>query len=582
MLRACAYDVCIISLLFFYLPSVVPQNAGAVLRIDASGVNYDGPLNHDNNGLSPMSPEARVLVTTHGSYPEGIHNWHGAAASADGTIVSIPNNVDTVLCIVPALQPAYPPAATSSDEDTKSTTQLPEPELYILEGQTPNDIATGRHRTDKKYKYLGAMSGTDGHVYCFPSGSERVLQVDTVNRIARSVGPNLRDAKMERLYQNKWQNGLTTKQEGCVYAIPLAAETVLRIRTGAPEGEDDIINQVVVSTWQLPEPSNVLEKWEGGVLASNGIMYCMPNNHKAVLQIVPSCLPSREALHRANDEKEKEHERSREVQKQQRQLEIAKKKAIKEKKRAERIKKRKTERINKKNGVDPEEKKDEDTTTATQESKRKVAQAQQFTANKNDVATKDGIPFKYTAGIPTLRSSAHRVKYSLSHRQKTNPNPKTSDGKMTNTTFLPADLCKEDVLTYSTAEYDFHGSVIDMLQRCDQDLVGTFRTLADGTNLPIKLDNFTVPLTTFKRKCQKGKLEERQHYLSEMVASDTQFLNLFDKFVVNKVLPHMKARLVTAGAHDNSNKPITFHYQRPPTLRIQPGESAFVLLYHMN
>lgn len=563
----------IISLLFFFyhILFIVPQNAGAVLRIDASGVNYKGELHHDNNDLSPSFPEARVLVTTHGSYPEGIHNWHGAAASADGTIVSIPNNVDTVLCIVPALQPAYPPAATPEDGDTKSTTKLPEPELYILEGQTPNDIATGRHRTDKKYKYLGSMSGTDGNVYCFPSGSERVLQVDTVNRIARSVGPNLRDAKMERLFQNKWQNGLTTKQEGCVYAIPLAAETVLRIRTGAPEGEVDNINQVVVSTWQLPEPSNVLEKWEGGVLASNGIMYCMPNNHKAVLQIVPSCLPSREPLHRANDEKEKEHERLREVQKQQRQLEIAKKKAIKEKKRAERIKKRKTERINKKNGVDPEEKKEEESTTATQESKRKVAQAQQFTANNNDVATKDGIPFKYTAGIPTLRSSAHRVKYSLSHRHKTNPNPKTSDGKLTNTTFLPADLCKEDVLAYSTDEYDFHAAVIDMLQRCNQDLVGTFRTLADGTNLPIKLDNFTVPLTTFKRKCQKGKLEERQHYLSEMVASDTQFLNLFDRFVVNTVLPHIKTRLVAAGAHDSSNKPIAFHYQRPPTLRIQPG-----------
>jgi len=69
-----------------------------------------------------------------------------------------------------------------------------------------------------------------------------------------------------------------------VYAIPLAAETVLRIRTGSHEGEDDNINEVVVTTWKLPEPSNILEKWEGGVLASNGVMYCMPNNHKAVLQ----------------------------------------------------------------------------------------------------------------------------------------------------------------------------------------------------------------------------------------------------------------------------------------------------------
>ena len=330
------------------LRCTVPQNAGGVLRIDASGVNYDGPLQHDTNDLPPNSPEARVLVTTHGSFEEGLHNWHGAAASDDGTIVSIPNNVDTVLCIVPALKAAYPPPTSSADttKDESKSTSLPEPELYILEGETPTDIATGRHRNDKKYKYLGAMAGTDGHVYCFPSGSERVLQVDTVKRIARSVGPNLRDANMERLFQNKWQNGLTTRQEGCVYAIPLAAETVLRIRTGPPEGENDNINQVVVTTWKLPEPSNVLEKWEGGVLASNGVMYCMPNNHKAVLQIVPPCVPSREALHRANDEKEEERERARELQKQQRQKNIEKKKAEKAKKRQLRIERKKNEKKN--------------------------------------------------------------------------------------------------------------------------------------------------------------------------------------------------------------------------------------------
>ena len=287
----------------------IPQNASGVLRIDASGVNYNGPLiHHDHNSGSelypPNSPEERVLVTVHGTYPPNQHNWHGAAASTtpDGTIVSVPNNVDTVLCIQPSSKSAYPPT-------TMSPPKWEEPELYILEGQTSSDITTGRHRTDGKYKYLGAMAGTDGCVYCFPSGSERVLQVDTVKRIARSVGPNLRDNDMERLFQNKWQNGLTSVNEGCVYAIPLAAETVLRIRTGVVTDN----YEPEVTTWKLPVPSNVLAKWEGGVLASNGVMYCMPNNHKAVLQIVPYCLPSRESLHRVNDEREKEREAVREM-----------------------------------------------------------------------------------------------------------------------------------------------------------------------------------------------------------------------------------------------------------------------------
>jgi hypothetical protein len=532
-------------------------------------VNYSGDVDHDNNGLPPSSPEARVLVTTHGSYPLGGHKWHGAAASADGTIVSVPANADTVLCIVPASEAAYPP------------TSAPEPELYLLQGEAPGDIATGRHRDDSKYKYLGAMAGTDGHVYCFPSGSERVLQIDTGRRTARSVGPNLRDEGLERLFQNKWQNGLTHYSEGCVYAIPLAAETVLRIRTGPPgdgpneEGEDEKYTEPEVTTWKLPMPNQTLEKWEGGVIAKNGIMYCMPNNHKAVLQIVPPCVPSRQALHRARDEKEKERERAREAQEQTRQQEIEKKKAEKEQKRQQRLARNQNQS---KDGEDAtsaprEEKKDGDATIQSNTS-TKTAES----INNKDTVTRDGVPFKYHTGIPTLRSSAHRVKLPLKQR-KHDPNPKGKDGSATNTTFLPAELCKEDVLKYSAEAYDFHTAVSNMLRGCDENLVGTFRSLADGTEVTPKLDNFVVPLKSLTRKCQKGNLERAQTYLSDVVVGNAQFLSLFDNFVEGKVLPHFKERLQAAGTHPRG-EPITFYYQRPPTLRIQPGPARALVRAH--
>jgi len=561
----------------------IPQNAGGVLRIDASGVNYNGDVKHDNNGLPPASPQARVLVTTHGSYPVGEHSWHGASASADGTIVSIPANADTVLCIVPALEAAYPSSGSKANP-------MPEPELYILEGQSPSDIATGRHRDDKKYKYLGAMAGTDGHVYCFPSGSERVLQVDTKSRIARSVGPNLRDEGMERLFQNKWQNGLTTKQEGCVYAIPLAAETVLRIRTGPPNDDlgnkicDQGISEPEVTTWKLPLPNKTLEKWEGGVIAANGIMYCMPNNHKAVLQIVPPCVPSREALHKARDDKEKEREKAKYDQKQKRLKDLEKKKTEKGKKRQQRMEKKKNERNSRGEAglALDEEKKDEGTANQSKASEStnqsKVLTQTSESILNGDKVTHDGIPFKYRSGIPTLRSSAHRVKYALSHRTP-NPNPKDNDGKLAKATFLPEALCKEDILAYSTDEYDFHAAVVKLLLRCDEETVGKFRTLADGTHMTPKLDNFAVPPISMKRKCQKGQLEQAQEYLSEVVTSDSQFLDVFDSFVVNKVLPHFKARLQAAGAHQKDD-PITFYYQRPPTLRIQPGPARALVRAH--
>ncbi|KAL9184364.1 LOW QUALITY PROTEIN: hypothetical protein ACHAXT_002450 [Thalassiosira profunda] len=533
----------------------IPQNAEGVLRIDASGVQYSGDVAHDNNGFAPDSPEARVVVTTHGSYPLGGHKWHGAAASADGTIVSVPNNVDTALRIVPALEAAY------HTPDRKAQT-IPEPELYVLEGQASGDIATGRHRDDNKYKYLGAMAGTDGHVYCFPSGSERVLQVDTVKRIARSVGPNLRDEGMERLFQNKWQNGLTHEEEGCVYAIPLAAETILRIRTSGNEDNSD----PEVTTWKLPLPNKTLEKWEGGVIASNRIMYCMPNNHKAVLQIVPPCVPSRKALHQENDRKEKERERARELQKQERQLEREKKQAEKERKRQQRIERKKNEKKGgEAAGLAAEEEKKEDDATGSQ---RKAS-----TKAVLPKATPDGVPFKYTTGIPTLRSSAHRVKYSLGHR-KHDPKPKVGDG----TAFLPPELCEEDVLPYNADEYDFHGAVVALLQKCDKELIGTFRGLADGTVLAPRLDNFVVPVKSLTRKCQRGKVDKAQRYLSDAIASDAQFLDLFDRFLVDVVLPHFKRRLERAG-HD-SEQPITFYYQRPPTLRLQPGPARSQVRAH--
>lgn len=569
----------------------VPQNAGGVLRIDASGV-----VNCNNESLSSSSPEARVLVTVHGSYPPGKHNWHGAAASSDGTIVCVPNNVDTVLCVVPALNAAYSPSQPYDDRQKQQLVSPPEPELYILEGQSSSDIATGRHRNDGKYKYLGAMAGTDGHVYCFPSGSERVLQVDTCRRIARSVGPNL--VGYERLSQNKWQNGLTSKLEGCVYAIPLAAETVLRIRTGpsssgGEQQQSQLLNgdEPEVTTWKLPQPNNVLAKWEGGVLAKNGIIYCMPNNHKAVLQIVPPCVPSREALHRAQDEEEKERERAKAVQKQLRQQEVEKKKAEKEKKRQQRIERKnddkKTKSLEAKGLVKMENESKTDCGASSQDEAQPHHSIQNDKADHlthNEEFTPDGVPFNYKTGIPTLRSSAHRVKFSLDHREH-NPNPKSKTGNSTNTTFLPEKLCNEDIFSYSTDEYNFHDAVIEMLKRCDESLVGTFRSLADGTCVIPRLDNFVVPPVTLTRTCQNGKLEAAQEYLSDIVDSDSEFLALFDRFVVERVLPHLKKQLCLCLLEEDNNtssfdEPVTFYYQRPPTIRIQPGPARALVRPH--
>jgi hypothetical protein len=149
-------------------------------------------------------------------------------------------------------------------------------------------IQSGRHRDDGKYKYLGAMAGTNGKVYVFPCASEYVLQVDTVHMSAKNVGPNLRDTGMESVHQNKWQNGLTCRQDHCVYGMPLSGHTLLRIDCAATTIEEDSPDPIV-TTWKLPSPRiECKDKFEGGVVTDSGVMYTVPNNHKGVLRIEPA------------------------------------------------------------------------------------------------------------------------------------------------------------------------------------------------------------------------------------------------------------------------------------------------------
>ena len=225
----------------------IPQNASGVLRI---------------------TPDS---VTVHGDFGTENHKWHGGAAASNGVIVSVPANANTVLCITPGEIPKI--------EEIGSST--------VIRG-------CGRHRDDGKYKYLGAMCGTDGHVYVFPCASEYVLQVNTVKLEARNVGPNLRDSGMETVHQNKWQNGLTCVQEKCVYGITLSGHTLLRIDCSKNTDDDDNEEEkddVRVTTWLLPPPRrDCRDKFEGGVMTASGVMYTVPNNHKGVLRIEPANL----------------------------------------------------------------------------------------------------------------------------------------------------------------------------------------------------------------------------------------------------------------------------------------------------
>lgn len=170
----------------------------------------------------------------------------------------------------------------------------------------------------------------------------------------------------------------------------------------------------------------------------------------------------------------------------------------------------------------------------------------------------------YRSGIGTLRSSAHRVKGKPKHR-KQNPNPKNKSGNETTTTNLPDSMYKEQILGFDTSKYNLRGAFTELLQRCDADTVGSFRNQEEPA-----LEDFVLPVNTLNRKIIGGCLEATQTSMSAAVAADENFLQIFDRLVEEIILPHLKQRLVEAGAVKEEQS-LSFYIQRPPTLRLQPG-----------
>ncbi|KAG8468134.1 hypothetical protein KFE25_007186 [Diacronema lutheri] len=254
----------------------IPQKAERVLRIDATsdttsliGPSLGAMHNKWYGGLRspdgaiwgvPTNASACLKIVPHGasatvslvgSFSPGGYKWHGGVVAPDGCVWGIPANADTLLRIVPG--------GGVDGED--------------IAVQISGPILSGQHRTDGKYKYLGAVLARDGSIICFPSDADFVLRIDTETGSAHTIGGSLR--AMERIEQNKWQNGFLGL-DGCVYGIPLKAESILRV---VPETGE-------VSTIQPCGPLVGLNKWEGGVEV-DGVLFCMPLKARSVLSIAP-------------------------------------------------------------------------------------------------------------------------------------------------------------------------------------------------------------------------------------------------------------------------------------------------------
>ena len=167
----------------------------------------------------------------------------------DGAIYGIPAHADTVLKIIPG----------------------DEPEIREIGGP----LRTENIARTESISTWGVLAH-DGCVYMIPSDADYVLRVNCATDECSQVGDSLEN---EAVVQNKWQNGFIG-EDGVMWGIPLKAETVLTI---VPTEPGRILSS---RRWAGAQGLNL---WEGGVVSGGPRpkFYCMPLNHKSVLEIDP-------------------------------------------------------------------------------------------------------------------------------------------------------------------------------------------------------------------------------------------------------------------------------------------------------
>ncbi len=109
------------------------------------------------------------------------------------------------------------------------------------------------------------------YLFAIPSESERVVKYDVNTGTFTEIGINLGGG-------NKYERGVLAK-DGCIYCMPQIAKHVLMINTV----NDDVERLTNVT---LPEGGD--ELWMSGALAADDPIYCMPYHAHRILKFNPA------------------------------------------------------------------------------------------------------------------------------------------------------------------------------------------------------------------------------------------------------------------------------------------------------
>jgi hypothetical protein len=121
---------------------------------------------------------------------------------------------------------------------------------------------------------------------------------------------------------------------------------------------------------------------------------------------------------------------------------------------------------------------------------------------------------------------------------------------------LPDILRNESIINYDTNLYDLYNSIKLLLLKAKS--IGHFSDI----NNP-KLEEFIVKTDIFRN------FKARQ-VLYNTVSLDTYFLSIYENLVKDIICPFIKNQLIDK-LFCNKEEELTFYYQFPPTVRLQPS-----------
>ena len=139
----------------------------------------------------------------------------------------------------------------------------------ILKCYPPRMNFVGREG-DESFFCSGGDSGRDGCVYT-ASKEGQVVKIDTANDSICFVGNSI-----DSDHDDKGWGNPVSGIDGCIYWPPYISRYILKYDPHAKQTSlvgDDF--------------GNASSKWNGGSLASNGVVYCLPDHAERILSIDP-------------------------------------------------------------------------------------------------------------------------------------------------------------------------------------------------------------------------------------------------------------------------------------------------------